>query len=149
MATKPIRKLKKYPNGNPKESIGSTKVPLHLVPPSATHYLAFALADGKVKYEPYNWRDAGITISTYKSACERHWAAFWDGEDIAPDSKVHHIAHAMACCAIMLDALSINMVIDDRPAAGASAKLQSEFVQWVQDRAKARQKAKNAKRRKK
>lgn len=116
-----------YPNGNPKETIGATKIPLHLVPPSAKHFLALALEDGAKKYGPYNWRDSGITLSTYKAASERHWDALWDGEDLAQDSLVHHLAHAMACCAIALDALTLGKLIDDRPARGAVTKLQASY----------------------
>src|SRR6185503_16391068 len=102
-----------YVDNNPKAAIGAMKVPLHLVPPSAKHFLALALKDGAKKYGPYNWRDAGISLSTYKAAAERHWDALWDGEDIAQDSMVHHLAHAMACAAIALDALTIGKLIDD------------------------------------
>ena len=117
-----------YPDNNPKTLIGAAKVPLHLVPPSAKHYLAMALADGAKKYGPYNWRDAAISISTYKAALERHMDAFWDGEDLAEDSGIHHVAHAMACCALILDAMSIGKLVDDRPTAGASPKIQKEWV---------------------
>lgn len=118
-----------YVDNNPKAAIGAVKVPLHLVPPSAAHYLALALKDGAKKYGPYNWRQAGISISTYKSAVERHLAAFWDGQDIAEDSGVHHLAHAMACLALMLDAKDIGKLVDDRPPAGATPALQKEFYE--------------------
>lgn len=103
-------------------------MPLHLVPPSAKHFLAEALGDGARKYGPYNWRDSKISISTYKAAMERHMDAFWDGEDYAADSGVHHVAHAMACCALILDAMSIDMLVDDRPTPGATPILQKEYV---------------------
>jgi hypothetical protein len=99
----------KEPDRNPKTRVGSRKVPLHLVPPSAKHYLAQALADGAAKYGAY----------------------IWDGEDLAADSQVHHIAHAMACCAILLDALSLGLLHDDRPTRGAAARLQTEFAARV------------------
>jgi hypothetical protein len=121
----------KEPDRNPKTRVGSRKVPLHLVPPSAKHYLAQALADGAAKYGAYNWRDEAISVSVYKAAAERHWDAFWDGEDLAADSQVHHIAHAMACCAILLDALSLGLLHDDRPTRGAAARLQTEFAARV------------------
>lgn len=118
-----------YPDNNPKAAIGATKVPLHLVPPSAKYFLALALEDGAKKYGPYNWRDKGISISTYKAAAERHLDAFWDGEELAADSGVHHIAHAMACCALLLDALTVGKLIDDRPIEGASAELQKTYTE--------------------
>ena len=117
-----------YPDNNPKTAIGVTKVPLHLVPPSAKHYLAMALADGARKYGPYNWREKTISISVYKAAMERHLDAFWDGEENAPDSGVHHLAHAMACCALILDAMTLGKLNDDRPKPGASPLLQSEYA---------------------
>lgn len=118
-----------YPDNNPKTVSGVKKVPLHLVPPSAKHYLAVALADGASKYGPYNWREHAISVSVYKAAMERHLDAFWDGEDLASDSGVHHIAHAMACCALMLDALSLGKLNDDRPPKGAAAKLQAQYAE--------------------
>lgn len=117
-----------YKDNNPKTLVGASKVPLHLVPPSAKHFLAEALGDGARKYGPYNWRDSKISVSTYKAAMERHMDAFWDGEDYASDSGVHHVAHAMACCALLLDAMSIDMLVDDRPTAGAAPSLQKEYV---------------------
>ncbi len=117
-----------YKDNNPKTLVGASKVPLHLVPPSAKHFLAEALGDGARKYGPYNWRDSKISISTYKAAMERHMDAFWDGEDYAADSGVHHVAHAMACCALILDAMSIDMLVDDRPTPGATPILQKEYV---------------------
>jgi hypothetical protein len=119
---------KGYPDNNPKTAIGVTKVPLHLVPPSAKHFLAMALGDGAKKYGPYNWRESKISLSVYKAACERHLDAFWDGEELAPDSGVHHLAHAMACVALMLDAMTTGMLNDDRPPAGMASALQADYA---------------------
>ncbi|MFL9582382.1 dATP/dGTP diphosphohydrolase domain-containing protein [Stenotrophomonas sp. AB1(2024)] len=116
-----------YPDNNPKTAVGATKVPLHLVPPSAKHYLALALADGARKYGPYNWRDSKISVSVYVAAMHRHIDAFWDGEDFAEDSGVHHLAHAMACLALLLDANGVGMLQDDRPTPGAVGQLQYAF----------------------
>lgn len=114
-------------DNNPKTRLGALKVPLHLVPPSASHYLALALADGAKKYGPYNWRSEPISISTYYGAMKRHVDAFWDGQDEASDSGVHHLAHAMACCALMLDAMECGKLVDDRPSEGPAARLQQSY----------------------
>jgi len=116
-----------YPDNNPKTAVGAAKVPLHLVPPSAKHYLALALADGAKKYGPYNWRDSAISVSVYVAAAQRHLDAFWDGEDCADDSGVHHLAHAMACFALLLDAKEVGMLHDDRPTPGGVPALQHAF----------------------
>lgn len=120
--------MNKYPDDNPKTAIGAKKVPLHLVPPAAIHYTALAMADGAKKYGPYNWRDKAVSVSTYIAAAKRHMDAYWDGEDESQDAGVHHLAHAMACFGIVLDAMSVGMLVDDRPLKGAAAKLQADYV---------------------
>ena len=119
---------KQYPDGNPKTAIGATKVPLHLVPPSATHFTALAFEDGAKKYGPYNWREKGVSCSVYYAAAKRHLDAFWDGEDNSRDAAVHHLGHVMACCAIMLDAMTVGKLNDDRPPKGAAADLQDQYA---------------------
>lgn len=121
-----------YPDNNPKTLVGAAKIPLHLVPPAAVHYLAMAMADGGKKYGPYNFRDIPISSSTYYAAALRHMMAWWDGEDVAEDSGVQHLAHAMACCALVLDSMSTGKLKDDRPAKGAASLLQKEYYEKMQ-----------------
>lgn len=117
-----------YPDDNPKTAVGVTKVPLHLVPPSASHHLALAFKDGAAKYGPFNWREHTVSASVYVAAAKRHIDAWWDGEDLSPDAKVEHLAHAMACMAIILDAASVGKLNDDRPMPGAVPRLQAVFA---------------------
>lgn len=116
-----------YKDNNPKSGAGALKVPLHLVPPSATHYLATAFADGASKYGPYNWRDSGVSAMVYIGAMKRHIDAWLDGENVSQDAGVHHLAHAAACAAIILDAQSVGTLVDDRPPTGAASALQLEY----------------------
>ncbi len=111
---------------NPKDLVGQTKANLFLIPPAAKIALAEAMMDGAAKYQPYNWREKGVRISVYLSAAERHMLAFLDGENNAPDSGVHHLGHAMACFAILLDAISLGNVVDDRPLEGRASSLLEE-----------------------
>jgi hypothetical protein len=120
-------------DNNPKTRMGALKLPLHLVPPSAKAFLAMAMEDGANKYGPYNYREEKVSISTYYAAAQRHLDSFWDGENIAEDSNIHHIAHAMACCAIILDAATCGTLIDDRPRAGAGPLLQKQYHQLKQE----------------
>jgi Domain of unknown function (DUF5664) len=117
-----------YPDNNPKTLVGASKVPLHLVPPSAKVALAEALADGAKKYGPYNWRKAMISVSVYVGAAERHLDSFWDGEELAEDSGVHHLKHAMACIALMIDAMTVGKLNDDRPPPGMASELQAIYA---------------------
>ena len=100
---------------NPKEAIGDTKLNLSLVPDTAHMYLASAFTEGALKYGSYNWRAAGVRASTYVAACRRHLSKWWNGEEFDPKTKVHHLANAMACLAIILDAKLVSKLNDDRP----------------------------------
>ena len=108
---------------NPKEAIGSTKLDLSLVPSTAVAYLATAFTEGALKYGSYNWRVAGVRASTYMSAAGRHQAKWWNGEECDPATKVKHLANAMACLAIVLDAELVGLLNDDRPPKADMAKL--------------------------
>jgi addiction module HigA family antidote len=103
--------------GNPKKRIGALKAPMHLIPPVALAHLAVALGDGAAKYGPFNYRSEKVSASTYLGAIHRHLALYLDGEDSAADSGVHHIAAAMAGCAILLDCMAGGQLVDDRPPA--------------------------------
>ena len=116
------------PGVNPKDLQGRKKAPLHLIPPVALVHESMAMRDGAAKYGPYNWRENRVLASVYYSAAMRHLACYWDGEDSAADSRVHHLAHARACLGILLDAMSIGQLADDRPVAGGSARLIQELI---------------------
>lgn len=108
---------------NPKQAFGDKKPSLHLVPPAALLYLALALRNGAEKYGLYNWRDKAVETMTYVGATLRHLEAWVDGEDLADDTGLPHLAHAMASLAILVDALELGNAIDTRPLPGAFARL--------------------------
>jgi hypothetical protein len=112
-----------YPDNNPKTVLGIKKIPLHLVPPVAVAHCAMAFGDGAVKYGPYNWREKTVSSSIYVGAMKRHIDAWWDGEELSSDANVHHLGHAMACLAILLDAQSVDKLNDDRPTPGGMSEL--------------------------
>lgn len=104
---------------NPKDAIGSDKLPLHLWPTTATALGCLGLLDGALKYGRTNWRDAGVRVSIYVDAAQRHLAAYFEGEDADPDSGLPHLAHALACLAILVDAAAAGRLTDDRAYRGA------------------------------
>jgi hypothetical protein len=113
---------------NPKDRFGLVKVPaLSVVPTTAILYIALAQRDGAMKYGPYNWRGRPIRISIFLDAAMRHLLAWIDGEECAEDSKVPHLAHALACLAIIADAMESGNAFDDRPAAGPAARLLAKW----------------------
>lgn len=121
---------------NPKDLMGIKKVRMSLVSPigmieeaRAMQYGAYESprADGGFGYGPFNWRDQQISLSVYMDAIDRHKISFWDGEDYAKDSLVHHVAHMKAGCGIVLDAYYLGCLIDDRPPKGMSAELLEKY----------------------
>jgi hypothetical protein len=108
---------------NPKDGIAARKVALGLFPAAGTIMGALAFTDGARKYGPYNWRTAKVRMTVYLDAMERHLLALRDGEDDAPDSGLPHVAHIIACGAIIADAMACGCLIDDRPPPGAAAAL--------------------------
>lgn len=104
--------------GNPKTAFGLAKPALSVVPPIAMFHLGEAMRDGMAKYGLMNWRGNKVDASVYYDAAMRHLMSWWDGEERATDSGKHHLAHAMACLAIVLDAQSNGNLNDDRPEAG-------------------------------
>ena len=108
---------------NPKDLIGLTKAPLRLVPPALVIETAPAMANGASKYGAYNWREHAVSVSVYLEALMRHVLAYWDGEEVATDSGVKHLAHASACLAIIFDAAAVGKLIDDRPLPGGASAL--------------------------
>lgn len=102
---------------NPKDAIGSDKLPLHLVPDSLVAYAALAFLEGALKYGQFNWRAAGVRASIYLSAMERHMRKFKSGEWADEKTGVPHLASIIACCGIILDAKLVDKLNDDRPPA--------------------------------
>lgn len=99
---------------NPKDVIGSDKVPLSLFPAAALEHGSLAMLEGALKYGRDNFRVAGVRSSIYVDAALRHIMAWNNGEDVAPDSGVSHLGHVLACVAIILDAQAQGSLTDDR-----------------------------------
>ncbi len=113
---------------NPKDLLGSKKPSMWLIPQSAMVLVAKVMELGAKKYGPYNWRSKKVRSTVYVSAAQRHLASWLDGETNDDESGVSHLAHVMACCAIVLDAQATGNLIDDRPEPGAASKLIKEHT---------------------
>jgi hypothetical protein len=125
----PANEAKNTLGTNPKDLLGIKKVQLNLVPPSSIIYQALAMEDGARKYGPYNWRQNKVITSIYVAAAMRHLQSYWDGEENASDSGKPHLAHALACLGIIVDAKETGNLVDDRPLPGAASRLISELEQ--------------------
>jgi hypothetical protein len=112
---------------NPKQAYGDLKIPVALVPPAAIIYTGLAFKEGARKYGPYNWREKSVEAMTYVNAAQRHLMSWADGEEIDPDSGNPHLAHALACLAILVDCIETGNLLDNRPPAGNAGALLKRF----------------------
>lgn len=126
---------------SPKKAQGMKKVPLHEIPPVAEAHISCALYDGDLKYGFRNWRQDEIDARTYIAATLRHLQAWAEKEEYAEDSGVHHLGHAGACIALLLDAQANGRLIDNR-VAGAFPKVLTDLQAWVVERNKKAEAAK-------
>lgn len=115
---------------NPKDGIGVRKAPMSTVPAGVMLEVGLAMLEGCVKYGRHNYRSAGIRSSVYYDATMRHLMAWWEGEDLDPDSaaQLSHITKAIASLTVLRDAMMQDMVTDDRPPQGVRfvARLNAE-----------------------
>lgn len=116
---------------NPKDAIGSGKIPFHLWPETATILGALGLLDGMLKYGRSNWRAVGIRLTIYTDALKRHTNKLVEGEWIDPDSKLPHVSHILACGAIIADAHAAGKLTNDAMYPGGYTKLVEEMTPHV------------------
>ena len=115
---------------NPKDIVGSDKLPLHLWPTTATAMGCIALLNGALKYGRSNWRAVGVRASIYTDACQRHLAAWFEGEE-CDEEGVPHLSAALACLAILVDAQAAGKLHDDRQFPGGHRKLLDSLTPHV------------------
>lgn len=115
-------------DANPKQACGDKKLPLQLIPPAASAYIAMGLREGAIKYGAWNFREVPIEMMTYIGAIKRHCDAILEGEWIDPDPiigpdgveityipKKPHLAGIMASAAILADQYESGKLQDNRP----------------------------------
>jgi hypothetical protein len=100
---------------NPKDAVGIRKVPFWVIPPRVLAEIGLSLLEGARKYGPYNWRHAGVRGSVYYDASLRHMTSWMEGQDIDPESGVHHISKAIASLVVLRDGIISGIWVDDRP----------------------------------
>ncbi len=90
------------------------KVPLELLDPHFLHEVANVFEFGAQKYDRWDWL-GGIPFSKIQGAMLRHLTAWMNGEDVAEDSGLSHLAHLAANCQMLLRWIHDNRTdLDDR-----------------------------------
>lgn len=110
----------KIKESNPKDAVGIKKVPFSTLPVRPATEVGLAMLEGALKYGRHNYRAIGVRSSVYFDAALRHLTAWWEGEDIDPDSGLPHIIKAAACLFVLRDSQLIGNIVDDRPPSHVS-----------------------------
>jgi hypothetical protein len=87
------------------------------IPIEALREVARVYGVGAIKYEPRNW-ERGYDWNLSYSALQRHVTAFWGGQDVDPESGLHHLAHAVFHCMAMMEWGKTHPELDDRSKNG-------------------------------
>ena len=91
----------------------SGKPDMSLLPAPALTQIAEVLTFGANKYDKHNWRK-GMEWSRISAAAMRHLVAWNEGEDLDPESRLNHLAHAACCLTFLLTYVHDKTGIDDR-----------------------------------
>ena len=118
---------------NPKDLVGSRKAPLSTLPFRVLWRVGLAMLEGMCKYGRHNYRAAGVRASVYFDGAMRHIGAWWEGEDIDPDSGFNHIDKLIADLMVLRDSMLQGNWVDDRPPPGSEdfAELHKEAARIV------------------
>lgn len=103
---------------NPKDAFGTKKVPLSTIPAPVLMEVGAGMLEGHLKgYGRHNYRVIGVRASVYYDASMRHLMAWWEGQDLDPDSGLSHISKTIAGLIVLRDAMMRGNWVDDRPPA--------------------------------
>jgi hypothetical protein len=97
------------------------KPDLSLIPKAALDSCAKAFMFGASKYERDNFRE-GMEWTRLTASCMRHVTAFQEGENLDPESGVHHLGHALACLSMLMYYVETQSGTDNRPVKGQLVK---------------------------
>lgn len=112
---------------NPKYAEGIKKAPLHCIPCGPLFEIGLAMFEGSRKYGRHNYRAMGVRASVYYDATMGHLMDWWEGEDIDPDSGLHHLIKAVGCLIVVRDSMLMGNFNDDRPLRYPEKHGRSEF----------------------
>jgi hypothetical protein len=97
----------------PGKKFDSGKPRYDLLPPDVLAEVVKIMTDGAEKYGERNW-EAGMSWSRPFAAAMRHLWAFWDRQNIDPESGSPHLAHAIVNLIFLMAYQGRDIGTDDR-----------------------------------
>ena len=115
-------------NTNPKDNAGSHKWRQYATLPITVLWeVGVAMLEGSLKYGRHNYRAFGARASVYYDAAKGHIDQWWEGEDIDPDSGIHHLSKAIASLVVLRDSQMFGRCVDDRPPSSDVSKVRTNL----------------------
>lgn len=73
-----------------------------LLPPRTLNEVIAVLEYGAKKYQADNWKYVDNAYQRYYDAAMRHVDAWWNGQQLDPETNKHHLAHAICCMMFLM-----------------------------------------------
>ena len=105
--------------GNEGVKFDQGKARMDLLSPHLMIGTAEVLAFGAAKYGERNW-EKGMQWGRVFAALQRHLWAFWQGEELDPESGLPHLHHAGCCLMFLAHYAETKTGRDDRPGCSDS-----------------------------
>lgn len=138
--------MSEFKPSNPKDAVAIGKVPVSTISgqvlsevelnlgrpisPRVVGEVGLGMMEGALKYGRHNYRGCGVRASVYFDAAWRHRAAFESGQDIDPDSGLHHVVKEIACLTVLRDSMLQGNWVDDRPPKAAHRRAGPTLSRW-------------------
>jgi len=110
---KEIEELRKKSNFNKFVKFDTDKIRYELLDPLLLQGISEVLTFGAKKYCDHNWLKCN-SVMRYFGAIMRHLWAWARGEDLDPETGIHHLYHAGCCLMFMVGLTMRNKNSDDR-----------------------------------
>lgn len=114
---------------NPKDALGSARLPVELWPGAATAYGCLGILNGKLQYGQGNYDNTPVRASIYVAAAIRHLLDWYYGNDTDPKDGLHNFCGALANPAILVSAMHNGTLVDDRPSQGSAYRSAREAME--------------------
>ena len=79
------------------------KIRYDLIPTSTLEGIAKVLTFGAKKYAPNGWKTVPDATERYYAALFRHLIAWRNGEQLDPESGLHHLEHVLTNIAFLIE----------------------------------------------
>lgn len=109
---------------------GSKQARYDLIPPRPLEFIARVYGKGCEKYAERNF-EKGYAWGLSFASCQRHLWAFWQGEELDPESGLPHLAHAAWHCITLMQFCESHRDLDDRSGLNNTNRVNASYLPGI------------------